>query len=443
MLMCMLVFTSTSYSAFDGNYVFQLESAGQVSIDSIASPKKGMMIYNSDDSKVYYYDGSSWVNMVTNNIYNTNGVLSGDREVSLNTHNLGFMNGNVGFGDATPDATVDINGSLRLDGVFYDKDGDAGTLGQVLSSTVTGTDWVTPSANPVPYISNPTIYVSTTNTTTVTLFGSNFISASTVTIPGFDGSINSTTVVSPSEIQLNITTGAINTFDFIVSNNGVLNTQWAGNGVDLLVIHNTNGQTQSGAGLSCKSILDNGLSVGNGTYWINPDGGDTANAFQVYCDMTTDGGGWTRLEYAADFTHENHRNGGTGVDTSQWWDGTFSLTLSNQQINDIRAVSTEGKQTYVGTCDGVIHYLYNGGYAFAFGFRYHNGHETAFEQQTYPSTNINVIADGCRTNNSSSTDTIFEINDIRVPVISIHSRDNGASGELFGSPLTSNPAWLR
>jgi len=159
--------------------------------------------------------------------------------------------------------------------------------------------------------------------------------------------------------------------------------------------------------------------------------------------MTTDGGGWTRLDYAADFTHENHRNGGTGSDTSQWWDGTFSLTLSNQQINDIRAVSTEGKQRYVGTCDGVIHHEYNGGYGYAFGFRYHNGHQTAFEQQTYPSTNITVTADGCETNNNSSTDTVFEIIDIRVPVISIHSRDNGATSELFGSPLTNNPAWLR
>ena len=31
---------------------------------------------------------------------------------------------------------------MRLDGTFEDKDGEAGTNGQVLSSTTTGTDWI-------------------------------------------------------------------------------------------------------------------------------------------------------------------------------------------------------------------------------------------------------------------------------------------------------------
>ena len=203
------------------------------------------------------------------------------------------------------------------------------------------------------------------------------------------------------------------------------------------------GLTQLTPGSTCKQILDTGCNVTNGTYWIDPNGGSKADAFKVYCDMTTDGGGWTRVDYASDFIHKNHRNGGSGSDVSQWWDGTFSLTLSTQQINDIRTVSTEGKQRYIGTCDGVIHHEYNGGYGDAFGFRFHNGEETVFGQQTYPSTNINVISDGCETNNNNSTDTIFEINDIRVPVIGVHSRDNGATNELFGSPLKNNPAWLR
>ncbi len=51
-------------------------------------------------------------------------------------------NGNVGIGTVSPDEKLHIAGNMRLDGTFEDEDGDAGTNGQILSATNTGTNWI-------------------------------------------------------------------------------------------------------------------------------------------------------------------------------------------------------------------------------------------------------------------------------------------------------------
>jgi len=43
-------------------------------------------------------------------------------------------------------------------------------------------------------------------------------------------------------------------------------------------------------GTSCLDILDSSASIGDDVYWIDPDG---TGGFQAWCDMSTDGGGWT------------------------------------------------------------------------------------------------------------------------------------------------------
>ena len=100
----------------------------------------------------------------------------------------------------------------------------------------------------------------------------------------------------------------------------------------------------------CKDVYQNGHNT-SGVYTINPD---NQTEFKVYCDMDTDGGGWTVIQRRFDGSVSFDRNwtdceSGFGNKTGEYWLGLsyiHRLTTSASQDLRVDMEDFEGGSAY-------------------------------------------------------------------------------------------------
>ncbi|XP_013398612.1 fibrinogen C domain-containing protein 1 isoform X2 [Lingula anatina] len=91
---------------------------------------------------------------------------------------------------------------------------------------------------------------------------------------------------------------------------------------------NFTAENQGASGRDCAELYKNGVKL-NGVYTITPD--NSPNAFNVYCDMTTDGGGWTlfqkRMDGSVDFYRgwQSYKHGFGNLNGEHWLGDSLKL----------------------------------------------------------------------------------------------------------------------
>jgi hypothetical protein len=98
--------------------------------------------------------------------------------------------------------------------------------------------------------------------------------------------------------------------------------------------------SKSNPAQSCKDLLKSNPSAKDGVYWIDPPSW-AGGAFEAYCDMTTDGGGWTLVGKVRALAHGGDNNVLDSNDKTRWVDRAYLGSIKQLTDEDALGPSYE------------------------------------------------------------------------------------------------------
>ncbi len=105
---------------------------------------KGMQVYDTTTNSIWYWDGTTWVQQGTKNIYDSNGLIGAGRTVGV-TDNVNFdnntfvidgTNNRVGIGTGSPSTNLDVLGSVTFRTIVVTASSNAVQLPSGASSVI-------------------------------------------------------------------------------------------------------------------------------------------------------------------------------------------------------------------------------------------------------------------------------------------------------------------
>ena len=162
--------------------------SGLISLGDIASTGANAGIWRGAAGA--YAGVGNWLNIGG---YDGITFTTGNADIASQTERMRInSSGNVGIGTTSPSEKLHVSGNARVTGAYYDSNNSAGTSGQVLSSTATGTDWVSAGGTSgfAPMVKfNRSGINSSTYTMIATVNGDNLASIIQMTMTGTSGSV--------------------------------------------------------------------------------------------------------------------------------------------------------------------------------------------------------------------------------------------------------------